>query len=160
MLIVNKIQLYNFDKNLPESDTLNIGSINFEFVGNQYSTIACFFHSDTPLLESKDYKLLTKVFEKLNWRVDNLLIINTKSCVSTDFNSILKKFKIKSIFFFGENHLTQSLPFSIAVNQSVDYQKIKIFKTDSLNTIATSDDIQYKKLCWDSIRNFFQKINS
>lgn len=157
MLIVNKIQLYNFDKKASESENPIHISTNFEYVGNQYSSIACFFNSNTSILDSKDYKLLTKVFEKLNWNIENTLTINTNTCKSNDFNTILKKFKIKTLFIFGEDEFINSIPIRLETNKSTLHEKIKILKTESLSTLALSDNIEYKKICWEIIRTFFTK---
>jgi hypothetical protein len=158
MLLINNIQLYSFR---PESDrkALSINAFDLDGldkIGNPLAKICCFIACDSSISESKDYKILSKVFEKLMLKVENVLTINTKSCEQIGFAHIIHEFKFSKAIIFGEDAILPNFPLNLKINQPTKFEFLDILLSENLVKLTESTNSQLKQTCWNAIQTFYK----
>lgn len=158
MLLINRVKLYSLDtKSHNQKAFVNTThKENIESVGNKNSTICCILSCDSPLSESKDYKILTKVFEKLMMKIENVYVVNIQGRQKMNFIHFIHEYSFHKIILFGEESLMSNIPVAISKNQSSQYELLKILYTENLVSLTESTNTAMKKLCWDAIQNFYK----
>jgi hypothetical protein len=160
MLLINNIPIYN-------SPTIKVKSVDGESKtqtdtldssGNMYSKLCCFLSTSSPITESKDYKILTKVFEKLSAKIENNFIINIKSLESKDYNEFASKYDFSHFVFFGNDTVLSNLPTNLIMNKSSFEQDVSLLLSENLVHVTEAKDIKVKEQAWEAIKLFYKSI--
>jgi len=157
-MLINRVKIYtNLDKEKTSFvDKTNTVHIETESIGNKQSTICCFLNCSSPLSESKDYKTLTKVFEKLMLRIENVFVVNVKDCKSINFIHFIHEYNFSKIFIFGEDAMLNDIPIRLNKFVPSTYELYHIMLTENLLTLIESKDEAIKRKSWDSIKDFYK----
>ena len=157
-MLINKVKIYTnleLEDKTQEEKQIQISS-HIESLGNKHATICCFVNCPSPLSESKDYKTLTKVFEKLMMKIENVFVVNVNSCKSANFIHFIHEFHFKKIFIFGHDALISNIPVALDMFQPTKYELYQILLTKNLTELTTSKDENLKRICWDSMKDFYK----
>ena len=157
-MLINRVKIYTNlereDKQL--NDTSVTRKLNIESVGNKNATICCILNCTSPISESKDYKTLTKVFEKLMLKIENVYTINVRDCKSDNFIHFIHEFSFTKIFIFGEDALMDNIPITLTKFKPSQYELYNILLSENLISLTESKDAKLKADCWESIKGFYR----
>lgn len=157
-MLVNRVKIYtNLNRaESPLDDKRNTTQIQLESIGNKHSTICCLLNCTSPLSESKDYKTLAKVFEKLMLKIENVYVANINNCKSINFIHFLHEYNFSKLFIFGEDALMDNIPVKLTKFVPNQYELYHILLTENLNILTSSKDEILKRKSWDSIKDFYK----
>jgi hypothetical protein len=160
MLLINNIPIYN-------SPNIKVKSVEHELktqtdtldsAGNMYSKLCCFISTSSPITDSKDYKILTKVFEKLSAKIENNFIINIKSLESNDYMEFASKYDFSHFLFFGNEAILNNLPANLKINKSSFEQDCSFLLSENLVFVTETKDMKVKEQAWEAIKLFYKSI--
>lgn len=158
MLLINKVKLYSFDveKETERKSDKNIQMNDIEMIGNKNSNICCLISCPSPISSSKDYKILSKVFEKLLLKIDNVLVVNRMTAQKVGFVHFFQEFSFNKIIIFGEESCLASMPLTLRKNHPSKYDYLQIMLTENLIDLTESTNTQLKQTCWNAIQSFYK----
>jgi hypothetical protein len=156
-MLINRVKIYTnlSPENKSQADTA-VGQLEAECVGNKHATICCIINCESPISESKDYKTLTKVFEKLMLKIDNVYLVNIKDCKSINFVHFIHEFSFSKIFIFGEDALMNNIPVQLTKFQPNKYELYNILLAENLISLTESNDKDMKAKSWEAIKSFYK----
>jgi hypothetical protein len=158
-MLINRVKIYTNLSPEIESQSDNVAVVSqleAECVGNKHATICCIVNCSSPLSESKDYKTLTKVFEKLMLKIENVYLVNVKDCKSINFVHFIHEFSFSKIFIFGEDALLNNIPIRLTKFKPSKYELYNILLAENLVTLTESSDLDMKAKSWEAIKGFYR----
>ena len=160
MLLINNISIYNSPQTKTKVADLEskTQSGTLDSAGNSYSKLCCFLSTSSPITESKDYKILTKVFEKLSAKIENNFIINIKSLESNDYMEFASKYDFSHFLFFGNEAILNNLPANLKINKSSFEQDCSFLLSENLVFVTETKDMKVKEQAWEAIKLFYKSI--
>ena len=160
MLLINNIPIYNSPNIKVKSveTEQNTQTDTLDSAGNMYSKLCCFLSTTSPVKESKDYKILTKVFEKLSAKIENNFIINIKSLESKDYNEFASKYDFSHFLFFGNDTVLSNLPTNLTMNKSSFEENVSLLLSENLVFVTEAKDVKVKEQAWEAIKLFYKSI--
>jgi hypothetical protein len=160
MLLINNIPIYNSPSIKVKSveNELKTQTDTLDSAGNMYSKLCCFLSTSSPITDSKEYKILTKVFEKLSAKIENNFIINIKSLESNDYMEFASKYDFSHFLFFGNEAILNNLPANLKINKSSFEQDCSFLLSENLVFVTETKDMKVKEQAWEAIKLFYKSI--
>lgn len=158
MLLINRVKLYSLDssKETKNKGNFDIQTVDLESIGNKNATICCILSCSSPISESKDYKILAKVFEKLMMKIENIYVVNLRLTKPSSFIHFIHEYQFSKVIIFGEAAKLDNIPIALTKNLPAKYELLQILWTESLVELTESKDITLKKNCWEAIQAFYK----
>lgn len=157
-MLINRVKIYTnlSSENNIQSENESIQQVIIENTGNKLAMICCILNCTSPISESKDYKTLTKVFEKLMLKIENVFVVNIKDCKSSNFIHFIHDRSFRKIFIFGEDATMANIPIPLKKFEPKNYELYKIMLAENLNILTESSDLELKAKSWESIKAFYK----
>lgn len=157
-MLINRVKIYTnlIQEDKPLADSGVTSQIEVESIGNKNATICCILNCISPISESKDYKTLTKVFEKLMLKIDNVYTINIRDCKSANFIHFIHEFRFSKIFIFGEDAIMGNFPITLTKFKPSQYELYNILLAENLTNLTETKDVKLKNDCWEAIKGFYR----
>lgn len=157
MILINKVNIYNFDSDKDKSKKLDLSEINYNIVGFQGAKICVFVDWPSVDKENKEYETLTNVFSKLNTKIEHIAIINKRDQKALQYQEIKALFPFHIFIISGKNIEIEGLPIKLAFNKIVEHEMNFFLHIPSMYELVHSQDNLLKETAWESIKSIFYK---